>query len=190
MSGLRRFTAASANKRAGVKRAILLSVCFSVLVVLFSVTRTSLLCFFGKSPALELVLVCAIGFICGGKMGAAFGIFAGVVIDSLGGTGISEAPIFYMLCGYLCGEAVGWFLSSNFLSFAVYAAIIGAAREILTVIKIALISDSFNLWNIIKSLLIPDFFAYFVCVPIGYFAVLGINFLFKGKDTKFKKNYI
>lgn len=189
MSSFRKYSA-KANRRIDYKRTVLLSVCLTLLILIFSVLRTSCLSFFGKSPALELVAVCAIGFICGGKFGASFGIFAGVAIDALGGVGVTLTPILYMLCGYMCGEAVGWFLSTNFLSFTVYAMIAGLVHETITVIKIALLSDSFNLWNIIKTLLIFDYLGYLVCIPIGFFAVKGINFLFKGKDTGAFKNYV
>lgn len=170
------------KNRSNLKKRIFSAICLTLLIFLAAVIQTSsIIRIFGSVPAMTFSLVCAIGFIRGGRAGAAAGIFAGALTDCLGGIGVSFSPIFYMLCGYLCGAAVGWFLSTNLLSFIVYSAIAGLVREGATVIYFSLFSESFSLWEIFKEVLISEYFAYILCVIPAYFAVFGINLLFKGK---------
>jgi rod shape-determining protein MreD len=133
-------------------------------------------------------VICAVGFIRGEKSGAILGLFGGILVDCLGGSGFSLSPVLYTLCGYLCGALVGWFLSTNLPSFIVFSAIAGALREIFTVIQYGLLSEDFSLWQVIKSPIIPEYFAYILCVVPAYLAVLGICKLFKVLDIVKERN--
>ena len=171
------------------KNVLILAVIFSALIFISALMQTTFLSLFGKVPALTFSICCAIGFIMGGRAGAVSGVFAGICADYLGSTGISFSPIFYMLCAYLCGELVGWFLSKNLPSFLVYSLILGLFKEIVTLIYCGMISESFDLWKITVTLLIPEYFAYLVCVIPAYGAVFGINKLFKGKKKRDKLSF-
>ena len=81
------------------------------------------------------VLVCAVGFVYGEKSGAIFGLVGGILIDALGFSGVMISTILYTVLGYLCGRIVGWFLSKNLPSFAVYALIAGIIKGIFTWFK-------------------------------------------------------
>lgn len=159
---------------------------FSILIFTSSVLQTTCLSVFGCVPAITLAIICAMGFICGEKVGAISGIFAGALIDILGGGEFSTSPILFMLCGYACGVFVGWFLSKNLPSFIFYAAFAGILREIFTIVYFILSTGSFSIFQLFGKIIIPEYFAYILCILPAYGAVFGIYRLFKGKDKKEK----
>lgn len=174
------------GKKVKVKLIVGCTLCFSLIIFVSAILQTTCLSVFGSVPALTLAIVCAIGFICGEKAGAISGILTGALVDILGGTEISASPLLFMLCGYFCGVFVGWFLSKNLPSFLLYAAIAGLLREIFTLAYLVFISKSLSIWQISLTIVIPEYFAYFLCIIPAYGAVLGIYRLFKGKDIKEK----
>ena len=176
------------GERVSFIKIVIYSACLALLIFISAVLQTTCLSFFGKVPALTFALVCAIGFVFGEKWGGVAGILTGILTDILGGSGFSFSPIVFMLCGYCCGVFVGWFLSKNLPSFLIYAAIAGVFKEIFTLVYFGLFSASFSLWNIFLSVVIPEYFAYVLCVLPAYLAVLGIFCLFKGKDVKEKRD--
>ena len=171
----------------GITRTVIYCICIFVLLVLGIFFQISGIEIFGAVPAISLALVCAVGFIFGDKYGAIFAIFAGALVDILSSTGFSLIPVMYLFCGYLCGKLRGVILRINFPSFLVFAAIAGVVREIFTLIYFAINSKSFEVSKVIIELLIPEYFAYFLCVIPAYFAVLVIYLLFKGKENKSKR---
>ena len=169
------------------QRTIIYILFFSVILFFSAVFQTTCLTFFGKSADLTLAFVCAIGFICGERAGCVSGFISGILISYLGVTGISFAPIIYVVCGYFCGAAVGWFLSQNIPSFIIYSIIAGVVKEIFTVIYFGMFSSSFDLWQIFIKIIVPEFFAYLVCAIPAYGIIKGIFTLFKGKDEREKR---
>ena len=175
------------RKRISALRAVIYSISIAVTVFLSAILQSTCLTFFGKVPALTLAVTCTVGFIFGERWGAVTGVGAGVLTDLLGSVGSSFSPIIFMLCGYCCGAFVGWFLSKNLPSFMIYAAIAGVFREIFTFVYFGSFSATFSLGNIFTSVVIPEYFAYLVCVLPSYGVILGIYCLFKGKDLKEKR---
>ena len=175
------------RERISALRAVIYSISIAVTVFLSAILQSTCLTFFGKVPALTLAVTCAVGFIFGERWGAVTGVGAGVLTDLLGSVGSSFSPIVFMLCGYCCGAFVGWFLSKNLPSFMIYAAIAGVFREIFTFVYFGSFSATFSLGNIFTSVVIPEYFAYLVCVLPSYGVILGIYCLFKGKDLKEKR---
>ena len=174
----------SGRGRVKLWRVAVYSAIFLILIFVLSILQTSNIRVFGATPDFLLALICAIGFIFGAGYGAVFGLISGISVLLLGSTGFSLIPILYVLCGYLCGALISRFLSPNFLSFMTFGAIAGLLREIFTLIHFGLISSQFNLFELIKNVVIGEYFSYFVCLIPAYFTVLGIYLLFKGKDDK------
>lgn len=160
---------------------------FSTILFCSAIAQTTFLEFFGKSADLTLALVCAIGFIAGERMGSILGLVSGILISYLGGSGLSFAPIIYVICGYFCGAAVGWFLSRNLPSFLLYSLLAGVVKEIFTVIYFGLFSSSFDIWQIFIKITVQEYLAFIVCVIPAYGIILGIFTLFKGKDEREKR---
>ena len=73
-------------------------------------------------------------------------------------------------------------------SFLIYAALAGIFKEIFTFVYFGLFSTDISLWRILINVVIPEYFAYLICVLPAYGAVLGIYCLFKGKDKKRKRD--
>lgn len=165
----------------------LYTVIFGFILFVSATFQTTFLSFFGKSPALTLAFVCAMGFIIGERAGALAGLFGGIAVSCLGGSGFSFTPIVYVICGYFCGALVGWFLSKNLPSFILYGALAGIVREVFTVIYYGLFSSEFDLWKIFTKTVLPEYSAYILCIIPAYFIILGIFTLFKGKDKREKR---
>lgn len=179
----------NSNEGFNIKNIVAYTLVFSVLIFFMTVLQTTCLSLFGSTPALTFSIVCAIGFIFGRKAGAISGIFAGALMGILGGVGASLAPLLYTFCGYLCGAMVGWFLSKNLPSFMIYSVIAGILLEISTVMYYGLFSESFSLGRIITKVLLPEYFAFLVCVIPAYALTLGIYTLFKGKDKRKRRDF-
>lgn len=177
------------GKRLSFKKYLAYFGVFSVLLFLSSLLQTTCLSFFGCVPRLTLALSCAIGFLCGEKIGAIAGIFAGVITDVLGGTGAYLSPILFLLCAYLCGALVGWFLSANLPSFLVYSLFVGLAGAIFTVFSCGLFSKDFHLGDIFIKILVPEFFAFLLCVIPSYGIVFAIHSLVNRSADKGKYSH-
>lgn len=175
---------ADGRVRVDIKRLCLYYVCLLILTLFFSTVEVSGIKIFGGVPSLCFCLVCASGFIFGERSGAIFGLVGGILLDSLGISGFSLNPILFTLCGYLCGKLVGWFLSINLPSFLIYCAIAGLVKEIFSLIHLGLVSTEFKILHILKNIILPDYFAFAICIVPIYFATLGIYLLFRGKDKK------
>ena len=186
MSENRKIEHREQSKRVKAKLLIGCTLCFSLIIFFSAILQTTCLSVFGSVPALTLAIVCAIGFVSGEKAGAISGILTGALVDILGSNGGSVSPILFMLCGYFCGAFVGWFLSKNLPSFLLYAAIAGLLREAFTLVYVVLKFESLSIGQIFLKIIIPEYFAYALCIIPAYGAVFGIYRLFKGKDIKEK----
>ena len=189
MAGLYKGERSGGRKRLGFRRTVICSLCFFALLFVAAILQTCCLSLLGTVPAVAFALVCAIGFVGGERMGAVFGIIGGILVGALGGTGVLLAPIPYFLCGYLCGALAGWFLSENLPSFLIYSLLMGGVYEVYTLISCGLFSESFDLLRITTKILIPEYFAYLLCVLPTYGAVYGIYTLIKGKDNRRKLGF-
>ncbi len=156
------------------KRLFVQCIIFSVLIIISTLFQISFFKVFGKTPAIVLCMVCAIGFLCGERSGGICGVVGGFFVDVLGTIGFGFSPVIYMLAGYLCGYFSKVFLKRNFLSFIIYSLCVGGIRSCLTLAYLAFRAKSFNIIDIFSKTLIPEFFAFIFCVPIVYFTCLGI----------------
>ena len=156
------------------KKLFVQCIVFSVLIIVLTLFQISFFKVFGATPGIVLCLVCAIGFLCGERCGAICGVMGGFFIDMLGSVGIGFSPILYMLAGYLCGYFLKIFFKRNFLSFIIYSLCVGGIQSLITIARFAFGAKNFNIINIFVKTLIPEFFAFILCVPIVYFICLGI----------------
>lgn len=161
------------------KRIFIAAAILGILLIIFSLAQTTALRIFDKVPALTFALVCAIGFLLGEKSGAVAGIFGGVLLDCFGSVGLALTPLFFMLCGYICGVLTKYFLSQNFPSFLVYCLIFGTLRESLTVFYFGLISSQLNIMEIFTSVLIFELFAFMAVCPIAYLLTYAVKKIMK-----------
>ena len=156
------------------KKLFVQCIVFSVLIIISTLFQISFFKVFGATPAIVLAIICAIGFLCGERCGAICGVVGGFFIDILGSVGIGFSPVLYMLAGHLCGYFSKVFLKRNFLSFIIYSLCVGGIQSCITLARFAFGAKSFNIINIFIKTLMPEFFAFILCVPIVYFTCLGI----------------
>ena len=150
----------------------------TVIAVIFQCANVNML---GRIPDFAFAIVCAIGFVSREKYGAIFGLIGGILISSLGGVGISLAPICFTLCGFMAGLLPDIILRRNFLSYLVYCAMLGGIHTLFSLIYYIMLSESSEIWSVIGKMIIPDFITTVICMIPAYFAVLGIYTLLKGK---------
>lgn len=141
-------------------------------LIVLAVLQTAGVKYFKISPQFTLAAVCAIGFIFGEKAGAISGVFAGIVIDCLGFSGLSYSAPLYLFCGYMCGKLVGWFLSYNLPSYIVYISLSGIVSSFFTFAYYLMFYD--NYFSIVKSILIPNYISLLICAVPIYYAVKWI----------------
>ena len=108
-------------------------------------------------PDLLLCTVVAMGVLAGPVYGSLYGIYAGLLADSVGGFGICLLPLLYMLCGYAAWVAADLLPKRKFSAFLAVGAISLLGRVIVAVIYVFLFSGG------VPPL--PDVFRY-VCIPL------------------------
>lgn len=172
------------GKRVNKKRLVLYFIFIFLVLSITSLIQTSRFEIFGVTPAITFVLVCAVGFVYGEKSGAIFGLVGGILIDALGFSGVMISTILYTVLGYLCGRIVGWFLSKNLPSFAVYALIAGIIKGIFTLLVVGVISTDFDLLYVLRKIVLPEYFATVIFICPIYFIMAVIYRLFSLKDKK------
>lgn len=164
---------------------LLSHIAISIALVLFTFIAVILQCadirIFGRVPDFTFALACAIGFVARERYGAIFGLFGGVLVMALGGSGISLAPVYFTLCAYLSGVLPNVILRRNFLSYLIFCAMMGGIHTFFSLVYYVMISESSEIWGVIGKMLIPDFITTVICMIPAYFAVLGIYTLLKGK---------
>ncbi len=81
----------------------ILAVCTGLMIFIALLQTTLLAQFrpFGATPDLMILFVLAVGMRENEKWGAVFGILSALIIDALGGTGVTLLPILYFAVGYL-----------------------------------------------------------------------------------------
>lgn len=163
---------------------ILYSAFFTALILSCAILQCSGIKLFGVLPDITFGMVCAIGFVAKEKYGGIFGLCGGVLIMSLGSSGISLAPILFTFCGYLCGALPKIVLRRNFYSYLIFAPLMSAIHVFFTFIYYVMISKSSLIWKAFGRLVIPEFFSCIICMIPAYFAVLGVYALFKGKNNR------
>ena len=157
---------------------------FTSFIFFCAILQCSSIKLFGILPDITFCMVCAIGFVAKEKYGGIFGLCGGVLIMALGSSGLSLAPVLFTFCGYLSGVLPRIALRRNFLSYLIFAPLMGAIHVFFTFMYYIMASKSSQIWNAIGRLIIPEFFSCIICLIPAYFAVLGVYTLFKGKNNR------
>ena len=154
-----------------VRRALV----FSPVIFLLAVAQCS---FFAQLkilpavPNLMIGVVVAIAMLDSQKSAVVCGISAGFVIDAIGASGLSFSPLFYMLCGALCGVFAKKMLPS-FLSWAVNLTVFSVLSSLFTLINLVSRIDDVSLAEAFTGVLLPEMICtYVVCLPIFFIVKL------------------
>ena len=90
------------------------------------------------APSLGLLFSMAVGFLHGERVGGVTGLVCGWLSDATMGEGMMLYPLLYFLCGYLSGTVGKRSLAHNLPSFAVFAAVGGGLKCLVSVTTAAL----------------------------------------------------
>lgn len=118
------------------------------------------------------------------KSASICGIIAGFFYYSLGGFTYPLYMIFSFLCAYIF-----WMLSENILgknhaSFLVLAALIYGAKAIFNIFEASLSSSTFNIFNTIGTVVIPEFVSSMVFCSISYLIFSLLTRIFKKSKSR------
>ncbi len=155
------------SSRAVVKMALFAMVVF--LTGVLEVSFFSRVRIFSATPDLLLPLILGLSFFDGEKSGAVMGVWAGVVCDALGGSGLMLSPVFYMLIGYIGGIIVKTWFGKNLPSWVVMCFGACMCRSALTLIYIAAATPSFNFITAFSEVVLPEFAASYILALPCYF---------------------
>lgn len=127
--------------------------------------------FFPATPDLLMAAVIGIAVYDGERSAAVAGIAAGVLAETLGGSGIMLLPVFYLLVGYVYGIVSRIFLKKNFLSWLVYMLIAANVRLVYSFAYLMITEADLNLFTALTNILIPEFFMTMIfSIPIFFFS--------------------
>ncbi len=115
--------------------------------------------FLGIVPDLILVLTAGVAFYLGALDGAVMGLLGGVIIEGLGGAGLSPAPLFYLAVGVGFGLLSARFFRGKWLHVAIYSALYCSAKAIYSLVRILVSSGEPRLWEALAFSVLPEFFA-------------------------------
>lgn len=157
------------SSRAVLKYALLAATVFitGILQVSFF-TKVRL---FSATPDLLMALVLGLAVFDGERTGAVMGVWAGVLSDALGGSGLMISPLFYMLVGYIGGIVVKTWFGKNLPSWVVICFCACMTRSALTLICIAAASASFNFITAFSEVILPEFAGSYIFALPFYFLV-------------------
>lgn len=178
------------DSRFSKKLIYFLAVSFAALF-LASLIQTSFLPqvgLFGAIPDLVLILVCGVAFYLGAIDGALVGLVGGILIEGLGGAGLSLAPLFYTAIGVLFGLLAAGAFANKFIHWVIYSALFCLSKAFYSMLRILLVSGGSAFGAAIVSSVLPELFGTFLlalvlCQPSRWLAGLlrGRMSLKKGK---------
>ncbi len=157
------------------KRPIAVYLLLALALFLGAVLETSAFLFLSVTPGITLALISAAGFLMDERVGAIGGLAAGFVTAALGGEELSFAPLLFLLCGYFCGRAVGVMFAKSYPAFLVCGALAGLLKEGFTLLQYGLFSKDFSFFEALKTVLLPDYLAFLICIAAVYPLVFGIE---------------
>ncbi len=133
----------------------------TVLIVLFAMLQTTVFARFkpfGAIPDLMFALTVAIAFSEGEKWGGICGLICAVVIDALGGYGITFLPLIYVAAGILCGYLVRDFFSNTALPRIAVITLFTVGRSVVSLVSASFLVN-ITFIEILTQIVIPEYFS-------------------------------
>ena len=155
-------------------RSIRYTVAVSLLLLVTALLQVTLLSRYrliGAVPDLMICTVLCLAFFGGRYMGAVTGIAAGVIIESIGSTGIVLLPLCYLFCGYIAGYFAKTLNQRNFVSYLVYLALTLLFRAVITLLYACMTYRDVNLPIILLQSVLPEMLVTAIAGLILYFPI-------------------
>lgn len=155
-----------------------------MLISVFALLQTTLFArfrLFGAVPDLMLPLVVAISMIAREKWGAASGIAAAFIIESLGGASVTILALLYMPVGYICGLLTVYCFRDGPAVRALYIGAASMAKGLFTLLILVVSKPSVSLPGAFLYAVIPEFF---VTVLFAFLPFLAVKYVFRLTEGK------
>lgn len=134
----------------------------ALLTVFFTLLQTTLFARFrpfGAIPDLMLPFVIAVGTLEKEKIGAAWALIAAFFIDAAGGSEIMLLPLLYVPSAFAAGILTTHQFRDCVPTAAAYTVVTTFLRGIITFIIASITVHGITWWEIIKHIVVPEFFA-------------------------------
>lgn len=135
---------------------------------------------FGAVPDLMLAAVVLLGYCRGREEGAIAGIAAGVFLAALGSVGVTVAPVFYMVIGYICGYFARAVYPKRFETYLFFLGVSLPFGSIRTVIQACLTHDNPRPAMLFLYAILPELFGTLLCGAVLFFPLRALL----GKENK------
>lgn len=129
---------------------------------------------FGAVPDLMLAAVVLLGYCRGREEGAIAGIVAGVFVASLGSVGVTIAPVFYMVIGYVCGYFARAVYPKGFGAYLFFLGVSLPFGSIRTVIQASLTHANPRPAMLLLYAVLPELFGTFLCGAALFFPLRAL----------------
>lgn len=178
---------AARAKIIGYKSALYSAVLFIIGVM--QVTFFSKINVLSATPDLLLGAVLTLAVYEEHKVSAVAGIVAGFIYCALGGFSYPLYIFFSFACGYVFHTISEHAFGKNYLSYLALACFAFGVKGLYNVVDVSLSAHSFNVFNTIVKVVIPEFISSMIFCSISYFVFLGLTRIFN-KKSKTRKDYI
>lgn len=133
-----------------------------LLILLFAMLQTTVFARFkpfGAVPDLMLSFVIAVGVTEGERWGAVVGLICAVLIESIGGSGITLLPLLYVPTGFVTGILGTFYYKDSIPVRTIYSASAGLLRSLVTVICTLLAYEKVSFGLMMTKIVIPEYFS-------------------------------
>ena len=156
-------------------RVIRYTLLVGILLLLMAVLQVSFFSRFRLLRAVPDLMICTVlclAFFGGRYMGAVTGIAAGVIIESIGSTGIVLLPLCYLFCGYVAGHYAKTVGRPRYTTYLIYLGVTLLFRAVITVLFACLNYRDVNLPIILVQSVLPEMLVTAIAGLILYFPLM------------------
>ena len=146
-------------------------------VILISITGSFLYSagYRGAVPDLILCATIAVAYFEGERVAAVYGMLSGFALESVGSTGFSILPLFYMLVGCVCAMLFLKILGKNIGAYMLYVLAFGAVRGAISLIYIQFSAPNYAMGVAMSRVVVPELVATFCSSPVVFFLAYLIS---------------
>ena len=120
------------------------------------------------------------------KVASICGIVSGFFYCALGGATLPFYIVFSFLCAYTLRIITDYGLSGRHSSFIALALLAFGAKAVFNMAELSLTAQSYNLFNAVSSIILPEFISSLVFSPIPYLLFYALSRIFHANNNRRK----
>ncbi len=158
---------------------------YTVYAILLICTVSAAMPAMGYRSALPDLILCAtvaLAYFEGERVSAVFGMLAGFALESVGSTGFSILPLFYMLSGCVCALLFLKILGKNFGAYMIYVSLLALVRCAISLIYIQFSTPDYSIDLALGRVLLPEYAATVISAPV----IFGLTYLISKRHNSKK----